>query len=114
MKFLFTLALALVLHLALGWTWTWVAALAGGYWKGPRGWLMAAGAVGTAWLVLVLYTMAVAPEATVRLLGIMGGIMGDLPGLAAALVTVLIGALIGTVGGGLGSRLRLLADTRGA
>ena len=108
------MALALVLHLALGWAWTWVAALAGGYWKGRGGWLMAAGAVGAAWLALVLYTMAVAPDGTMRLLGILGGIMGGLPGLAAALATVLVGALVGTVGGGLGSRLRLLADAKGA
>lgn len=114
MKFLCTLVLALVLHLLLGWAWTWVAALAGGYWKGRRGWLMAAGAVGAAWLALVLYTMAVAPDATMRLLGIIGGIMGGLPGLAAAMATVLVGVLLGTAGGGLGSRLRLLADSRGA
>ncbi len=114
MKFLFTCTLALALHLTLGWAWTWVAALAGGYWKGRGGWLMAGGAVGAVWLALVLYTMAVAPDATTRLLGIIGGIMGGLPGIVAAFATVIIGALVGTVGGGLGSRLRLLADSRGA
>ena len=112
MKVALTIVLALLLHWILGWAWTCAAGLVGGFWKGPGGWYLGGLAVGSAWLVWLLYNVAVAPAAVMRMAGMYGGIMGGIPGPVILATTLVMGILIGTVGGGLGSQLRLIMYRR--
>lgn len=102
------IAIALIIHLLLGWIWTIGAALIAGLWVAHRWWILGPIAVGGSWLILVLYNLARAPDATLELWRVFGGLMGGLPGAITLLVTVLIGMLLGLSGALVGRQLRLL------
>ena len=106
MKSLVTFVIALALHLTLGWAWTLGAGLIGGLWARRRGWLVGLIGVTLDWSVLLVYNVAVAPDATVRMARTVGALLGNLPGVATVLATVLVGAGLGALGGFTGQQLR--------
>lgn len=109
---LLTFFVGLVLHVFLGWEWTILAAVAGGYGAGGRGWLVGCLGLGSEWLAIVAYNFAVAWRPTQELARLMGELLGNMPGSVFVGLSVLLGVALGGLGGLIGSQLALLRPER--
>lgn len=112
LRFAAVLLFAVVLHVVLGWEWTLLAGVAAGWLFGRLGWLYGGLAVGSDWLLLVVFNYVANARAVGTMTNSVGSILGNMPSFAVVAITLFIGLLLGTVGGAAGTQLNRLVTLR--
>lgn len=106
MRIALGIAVALALHTVIGWPWSIAGGIFVGWGAQSGSWWKGALVVGTDWLLLIIYNLAVAYEPVVEMHRVLAGFLGELPSWSIPLTSVLVGSVIGLCGGVLGSSLR--------